>query len=67
MHQFFANVYYDFQNPSNWTPFVGAGAGMARTSYRYGRHLLRKTVAQGYLDVDPPLTLADRPVAAAGT
>ncbi len=67
VHQFFANVYYDFQSDSRWTPFVGAGAGMARTSFRFGRQLLRKTVAQGYLDVDPPLTLADRPVAAAGT
>ena len=67
VHQFFVNVHYDFQNDSRWTPFVGAGAGMARTKFRYGRHLLRKTIAQGYQDVDPPLTIADRPAAAAST
>ena len=67
VHQFFVNVHYDFQNDSRWTPFVGAGTGMARTKFRYGRHLLRKTIAQGYQDVDPPLTIADRPAAAAST
>ena len=61
------NVHYDFQNDSRWTPFVGAGTGMARTKFRYGRHLLRKSIAQGYQDVDPPLTIADRPAAAAST
>ncbi len=36
---------------------------------RYGRsrRLLRKTIAQGYQDVEPPLTVADRPTRAAGT
>lgn len=66
-HQFFANVYYDFSNDSAWTPFVGAGGGMARTSVDYERRSLRKTLAQGYQDVEPPLTIADRPAAAAGT
>ena len=66
-HQFFANLYYDFANDSRWTPFVGAGAGTARTNLHYSRRLLRKTIAQGYQDVDPPLSVADRPAAAAGT
>ena len=66
-HQAFANVYYDFGNGSRWTPFLGAGGGMARTDLRYSRRLLRKTLAQGYQDVEPPLTIADRPAAAAGT
>ena len=67
VHQFFANVYYDFANDSPWTPYVGAGAGLARTDLHYSRRLLRKTLAQGYQDVDPPLTVADRPAGAAGT
>lgn len=66
-HQIFANVYYDFTNRSRWTPFAGAGAGLARTDLRYSRRLVRKTLAQGYQDVEPPLTVADRPAAAAGT
>lgn len=67
VHQVFANFYYDFPNESRWTPFLGAGAGMARTNLRYTRRLIRKTLDQGYQDVEPPLTLADRPAAAAGT
>ena len=67
VHQVFANLYYDFPNDSRWTPFLGAGAGMARTDLRYTRRLIRKTLDQGYQDVEPPLTLADRPAAAAGT
>ena len=67
VHQIFANVYYDFANDSRWTPFVGAGVGMACTNLRYSRRLVRKTLAQGYQDVEPPLTITDRPAAAAGT
>ncbi len=66
-HQLFANVHHDFTNDSRWTPSVGVGAGMARTSLQYSRRLLRKTIGEGYQDVDPPLTVADRPAAAAGT
>ena len=67
VHQVFANLYFDFPNDSRWTPFLGAGGGMARTDFRYTRRLVRKTLDQGYQDVEPPLTLADRPAAAAGT
>lgn len=67
VHQVFANLYFDFPNDSRWTPFLGAGAGLARTDLRYTRRLIRKTLDQGYQDVEPPLTLADRPAAAAGT
>ena len=66
-HQVFANVYYDFRNSSPWTPSVGAGVGMARTNLNYNRRLLRKTIAEGYQDVEPPATIADRPLRAAGT
>ncbi len=67
VHQIFANLYYDFVNGSRWTPFVGAGVGVAHINLRYTRRLVRKTLAQGYQDVEPPLTVADRPAAAAGT
>ena len=66
-HQFFVNVYYDFANDSLWTPSVGVGVGIARTNLHYSRRLLRKTIGQGYQDVEPPLTVADRPTRAAGT
>lgn len=66
-HQIFANVYYDFSNNSPWTPSVGAGVGIAGVNLNYNRRLLRKTIAEGYQDVEPPATLADRPLRAAGT
>lgn len=66
-HQIFANAWYDFSNNSPWTPSVGAGVGIARTNLNYNRRLLRKTIAEGYQDVEPPTTLADRPLRAAGT
>ena len=31
-----ANLYYDFVNKSKWTPFVGAGIGLANVSGRRG-------------------------------
>jgi opacity protein-like surface antigen len=65
--ELFLNAYWDFENATSWTPFVGVGVGQARVSLRYSTRLLRKTLAQGYQDVDPPLTLADRPAAAAGS
>ena len=65
--ELFVNAYWDFDNATSWTPFVGLGVGWARASLRYSARLLRKTLAQGYQDVDPPLTLADRPAAGAGT
>lgn len=66
-HQLFLNAYYDFRNNSRWTFYVGAGAGWARKSFNISNRYTRKTLAQGYQAVEPPLTLADRPAAAAGT
>ena len=65
--EFFFNAYWDFENDSSWTPWVGVGAGLARTHIRYRASLVRKTLAQGFQDVAPPLTVADRPAAAAGS
>ena len=66
-HQLFVNAYHDFENDSPWTPYAGIGVGWARASLRYGFRFVRKTLEQGYQDVDAPLTPADRPAAAAGT
>ena len=65
--EFFVNAYWDFENDSSWTPYLGIGAGWASANLRYRASLVRKTLAQGYQDVAPPLTLADRPAAAAGS
>ena len=46
---------------------MGIGAGWARANLRYRASLVRKTLAQGFQDVEPPLTVADRPAAAAGS
>ena len=65
--ELFANVFWDIENESAWTPYVGLGLGVARANLRYSTRFVRKTLAQGYQDVDPPLTILDRPTAAAGT
>ncbi|MCY4558668.1 MAG: hypothetical protein OXF79_20290 [Chloroflexi bacterium] len=62
-----ANVLWDIENESAWTPYVGLGLEVARANLRYSTRFVRKTLAQGYQDVDPPLTILDRPAAAAGT
>ena len=43
VHQFFANVYYDFLNSSAWTPYLGAGIGIARIEMDYDNLFVRKT------------------------
>ena len=60
IRQYFANVFYDFASDSRWTPYVGIGAGWARTKMQYKRRLLRKTVDEGYLDVAPDVPEAQR-------
>ena len=34
-HNFFANLYYDYQSESKFTPYVGFGIGLARVSVDY--------------------------------
>ena len=61
--QAFVNGYVDALNGSRWTPYVGVGGGLVRTSLGYGNRYLRKTLAQGYYPdggVDP-LTSAGIP------
>ena len=48
--QVFGNVYYDFDNVSAWTPYVGAGAGLATVDFDYSQQFLRKSLDEGYLE-----------------
>ena len=66
-HQLFGNVLFDFENSSRWTPSAGVGFGVAMTGSRLREIYIRKTLNQGFQDVVPPLTMADRPAGAAGT
>ena len=47
--QLFVNALYTIQNPSNWTPFVGAGVGFARFTASYSGSYLRRTLAEGFV------------------
>lgn len=65
--QVFANAYYDFRNASNWTPYVGAGIGMAATELSYYAQFIRKPDAEYLLvEFDPDWPAAAKR-AAAGT
>ena len=60
IRQYFVNVFYEFESGSKWTPYVGLGAGWARVRMQYHRHLLRKSVEEGYLNVAPDVPQAQR-------
>lgn len=63
----FLTVLREWRAGESWTPYVGLGAGWSRIRVRYAMTFIRKTLAEGYQDVEPPLTLEDRPTEAAGT
>ncbi len=65
--EYFLTVLREWRAGERWTPYVGLGAGWARVRVRYAMTFIRKTLAEGYQDVEPPLTLEDRPAEAAGT
>ena len=46
----FANAYYAFRGSSGWTPYLGAGAGLALMDFGFYAGFLRKSVAEGYLE-----------------
>ena len=65
--QFFVNAYIDFRNASSWTPYVGAGVGMAATDLSYYAQFIRKPEAEYLLvEFDPDWPDAAKR-AAAGT
>ncbi len=47
--QLFLNVYYDFVLNSFWTPYIGAGVGLARVRTNYTVSFQRRTLADGYV------------------
>lgn len=51
LHQVFANVYYDFRNDSRWTPFAGAGIGLATVDLNYYLQFIRKPEEE-YLQIE---------------
>ena len=42
-HNFFANLYYDFTSDSKWTPYLGAGVGLALVSVDYSNRFTRSS------------------------
>lgn len=42
-HNFFANAYYDYRTDSKFTPYVGAGLGLAQVSVQYRTRWHRNT------------------------
>lgn len=51
MNQFFANVFWDYHTASHWTPFVGAGVGLAHATLDFHIQFVRKPEAE-YLQID---------------
>lgn len=49
--QLFVNAHYRLASGSRFTPYLGVGGGLARTDYRFYLGLLRKSIAEGYLEV----------------
>lgn len=45
----------DFALSDKWTGYVGVGLGIAHLDFNYGNDFLRKTVAEGYLEVPFPV------------
>ena len=41
-HNFFANLYYDFNSDSKFTPYLGFGVGVARVSFDYNSRFQRR-------------------------
>ncbi len=48
--QLFFNLYYSLAEGSQWTPYIGVGAGVTRVKAAYFGSYLRRTVADGYIE-----------------
>lgn len=48
--QLFANAYYALGRGSSWTPYLGAGAGLARLDFGFYVAFHRKSIDEGYLE-----------------
>lgn len=49
--QLFVNAYYRILSGSRFAPYLGVGGGYSRIDYRFYAGFLRKSVADGYLEV----------------
>ncbi len=62
-HNLFANIYYDFINNSRFTPYIGVGIGLGRTSLDYESLWVRNSdpdnIRTGEYIPDGPLTTSD--------
>ncbi|MDE2882715.1 MAG: hypothetical protein OXP70_12720 [Acidobacteriota bacterium] len=47
----FLNLYYDYENRTRWTPYVGAGIGLAQIEAHYAATFVRKPEPE-YLAID---------------
>jgi len=47
----FLNLYYDYENRTRWTPYAGAGVGLARIEAHYAASFVRKPERE-YLDIE---------------
>ncbi|MYF76541.1 MAG: hypothetical protein F4174_04180 [Acidobacteria bacterium] len=47
----FLNLYYDYENRTRWTPYAGAGVGLARIEAHYAASFIRKPELE-YLAID---------------
>ena len=47
----FLNLYYDYENRTRWTPYVGAGMGLAQVEAHYAASFVRKPEPE-YLAID---------------
>lgn len=57
-HGVFANAYYDFQTSTDWTPYVGVGVGLARTSLDYYGRFKRNDDPEAISTFEDPLRKA---------
>ena len=57
-HNVFANVYYDFRSDSPFTPYIGIGAGVARTSLDYYGRFKRNDDPDAISTFEDPLRKA---------
>ena len=57
-HSFFVNAYYDFRSDSPFTPYVGVGAGIARTSLDYYGRFKRNDDPDAISTFEDPLRKA---------
>ena len=63
----FLNLYYDYENRTRWTPYVGAGVGLAQIEAHYAASFVRKPEPE-YLAIEfVPDWPEDAKRAAAGT